>query len=120
MKTYDEKTWEEIEEPDLSAGYTYAGQRFVMHHEAQAEQSHLEIMPGTEAMNGGQGLRGKVVDVPAQDAWDEYEDCLLYHAYTAEELAAMQPPEEPSADTEARLAALGDELAAAKILLGVE
>lgn len=27
MKTYDEKTWEEIKEPDLSKGYIYQSRR---------------------------------------------------------------------------------------------
>ena len=110
MKIYDEQTFEEIQEPDLAAGCTYPGQRFVAHHAAVEEQSHYEVMAGTEAMNGEQGLSGKVVDVPAQDAWDEYEDCLLYHTYTAEELAAMQPPEPPAP---ADGVATWDELAAA-------
>ena len=110
MNTYDETTFELIESPDLELGYTYPGRRFVAHHDAVEEQSHLEVMPGTEAMNGGKGLRGKVIDVPAQEAWDEYEDCLLYHPYTEEELEAMHPPDPvPTPDT----AATWDELAAA-------
>lgn len=48
--------------------------------------------------------------MPAKAAWDEYEDCLLYHPYTEEELAAMHPPDPvPTPDT----AATWDELAAA-------
>ena len=90
---YDETTGELLAEPDLEAGYTYPGKHFVAHHEAVGEVSHLDVMPGTESMNGGKGLRGKVVDVSAKDAWDEYEDCLLYHAYTDEELLMRNPSE---------------------------
>ena len=107
MKTYDEITFEEVLDPDLSVGYIYPGRRFVAHHDAVEEQSHFEVLPGTEALNGGKGLRGKVVDVPAKAAWDEYEDCMLYHRLTEDEPAALRPPDPP--DT----AATWDELAAA-------
>lgn len=112
MNVYHEETMELLPDPDLTLGRTYPGRRFVAHHETVEEVSHLEVMPGTEAMNGGAGLRGKVVDVAAQEAWDEYEDCLLYHPYTEEELEAMRPPDPqptPVPDT----AATWDELAAA-------
>lgn len=94
MKTYNELTHEEIQNPDLSLGYTYPGQRFVAHHEAVSEQYHYEVMGDTESMRSGKGLRTKVVDVPARDAWDEYEGCLYYHPYTEEELASQSLPEE--------------------------
>ena len=110
MNTYDETTFELIESPDLELGRTYPGRRFVAHHEAVEEVRHLEVMRGSEVMNGGKGLRGPVIDVPASPAWDEYEDCLYYHPYTEEELAAMHPPDPaPTPDT----AATWDELAAA-------
>ena len=89
MNIYDESTMEPLEAPDLALGYTYPGRRFVVHHDAVREISHLEIMRGTEKLAGGKGLRGKVIDVPASPEWDEYEDCLYYHPYTEEELAAM-------------------------------
>lgn len=109
MNVYHEETMELLPDPDLDLGRTYPGRRFVAHHEAVEEQSHLEVMPGTEAMNGGLGLRGKVVDVPAKAAWDEYEDCLYYHPYTEEELAAMHPPDDGGSDDVANW----DDLAAA-------
>lgn len=92
MKTYDESTFEEILEPDYTAGYVYPYRRYIGHHDAVEEQSHFEVMLGTETLNGGKGLRGKIVDVPASPAWDEYEDCLLYHTYTEDELEALRPP----------------------------
>ena len=103
MNTYNEKTGELIENPDLEAGYVYPGRKKIGTEEKVLERTVTERRP--------EGLR-QLVDV--------WEDCQYYHAYTAEELEAMQPPEKLSGDTEARLAALEDELAAAKIILGVE
>lgn len=109
MKIYDEITREEIKNPDLKAGYLYDGVIVVGH-----EDECIEVMEGTVTEERPDGLRRRI---PAHDIT---EPCQYYHAYTKDELAAMQPLEEPSGDTEARLAALEDELAAAKILLGVE
>lgn len=104
MKTYDEKNWDEVLNPDLSAGYTYPGQRYV----------------GTERVT----LRGTVERYPPDGlGYDKpvYEDCLYYHTYTEDELAAQHPPDEPQpSDMEERLTAVEDELLATKILLGVE
>ena len=94
MNIYHEETLELIPSPDLSIGYTYPGRRFVAHHEAVEEQYHYEVMPKTESMRDGKGLRTKVIDVPAREAWDEYEECLYYRPYTEEELAAMHPPDD--------------------------
>lgn len=109
MNVYHEETLELILSPDLSLGHTYPGQRFVAHHEAVEEQYHYEVMSKTEAMRAGKGLRTKVIDVPAREAWDEYEECMYYHPYTDEELADMHPPDEPEPDG----VATWDELAAA-------
>ena len=102
MKIYDEITGEELASPDLTAGYLYDGSKITGRTE-----EHWEPLGDTDGL---QQL------VPAEDIT---EPCQYYHAYTEAELAARQP-EQPSSDTEARLAALEDELAAAKILLGVE
>ena len=65
---------------------------FIAHHEAQEEiqqQSHYEIEK--EYPNGGKDLK-EVIDVeyqPAKEAWDEYEDVLVYIPYTEEELAEI-------------------------------
>lgn len=79
MKTYDEKTWTEISNPDLAVGYTYPSRRKI----GTERRTHA----GTETMYPPNGLQ---YDVPV------YEDCLLYHAYSEEELAAMQPPKNPA------------------------
>ena len=93
MKTYDEKTWEEIKEPDLSKGDIYQSRR-------QTGTKRMTLT-GTESLYPPNGLQ---YEVPV------YEDCWLYHACTKEELAAMHPPDDPGGtDT----AATWDELAAA-------
>lgn len=109
MNVYHWETLELIQSPDLSFGYTYPGRRFVAHHEAVEEQYHYEVMPKTESMRDGKGLRTKVIDVPAREAWDEYEDCLYYRPYTEEELAAMHPPDDGGSND----VGTWDELAAA-------
>ena len=93
MTTYDEITHELIETPDLSAGYTYEGQR--------QTGTELQVLPGTVTAAHPEGLRH---EVPV------YEDCLYYHAYTEDELAAQHPPDDPGS---ANTAATWDELAAA-------
>lgn len=90
-KIYDEKTGAELSSPDLENGYTYSGRRLKEHHPAQNEVTHREILPGTEQLNGGKGLSHIVIDQPAKDAWDEYENCYYYHAYTDEEKSQMAP-----------------------------
>ena len=105
MKIYDEITREEITEPDLSAGYVYDGVIVTGRTEER-----IEVMDGTVTASRPDGLRRRV---PAQDIT---EPCLWYHKYTEEELEQQKP----SGDMEKRLAALEEELAAAKILLGVE
>lgn len=98
MKIYDEITREEITEPDLSAGYVYDGVIVTGHTEER-----IEVMEGTVTEDRPEGLRRLI---PAQDIT---EPCQWYHEYTEDELAAMQPPEEPAPDD----APTWDELAAA-------
>lgn len=105
MKIYDEITREEITEPDLSAGYVYDGVIVTGHTEER-----IEVMEGTVTEARPEGLKHRV---PAQDIT---EPCQWYHKYTEEELEQQNP----SGDMEKRIAALEEELAAAKILLGVE
>ena len=96
MKTYDEKTGLEIENPDLEAGYVYPGRRKVGTEE--------RVLAGTVTARRPEGLRQSV------DVW---EDCQYYHEYTEDELAAMQPPEEPEQPAPSDGVATWDELAAA-------
>lgn len=105
MKIYDETTREEILVPDLVLGYVYDG--YIV---TGRTEERYEVMEGTVTEDRPEGLRRLI---PAQDIT---EPCQWYHKYTEEELAQQKP----SSDTEKRLAALEEELAAAKILLGVE
>ena len=105
MKIYDEITREEIQDPDLSVGYVYDG--YIV---TGRTEERYEVMEGTVTEDRPEGLRRLI---PAQDIT---EPCQWYHKYTEEKLAQQKP----SSDTEKRLAALEEELAAAKILLGVE
>lgn len=104
MKIYDEAGALLTGDPDLTAGYLTHEQRLVTRHKAVKEKNHLEVMVGTD------GLRRKVVDTPAREAWDEYETVGVYHLYTAEELAAQNAPT-VAEQVEANAAAI-EELAA--------
>lgn len=81
----------EVQNPDLDLGYLTDEKLFVAHHPAVEyvkEVYHYETVK--EYPNGGRDVK-KVVDipgVPAQDAWDEYEDIQRYTLYTPEEYAA--------------------------------
>ena len=46
MKTYNEKTGELIENPDLSAGYTYPGQRYIGTERIVLEGTVARYPPG--------------------------------------------------------------------------
>ena len=105
MKIYDEITRAEIPAPDLSAGYLYDGVIVTGHTEER-----IEVMEGTVTEERPDGLRRLV---PAQNIT---EPCQWYHTYTEEELAQQ----EEAGTLEERLTALEEQLAAAKILLGVE
>lgn len=120
MEIYNENM-ELIENPDLSLGYLKPSAR-TEHHEAVEgveEKWHYETVK--EYPNGGKTVK-KVIDVtgvPAQKAWDEEIPIQIYIPYTQEELDRME--EEKNKPTqEQRIAALEEELTAARILLGLE
>lgn len=71
MKTYDESTFAEISEPDLSLGYLYEG-TIVMGH----IEEHKEVMEGTITDKYPMGWRHVI---PSRDI---LEKCMYYHAYT--------------------------------------
>lgn len=85
MRILDENG-NEIVSPDLEQGYLREEKLLIAHHDATPEQGHEEVK---EYPNGGKSIRW-VVDTPAVEAWDEYEDILRYILYTAEELAERQ------------------------------
>lgn len=96
MKTYDENTGLEVENPDLEAGYVYPGRRKVGTEE--------KVLEGTVTERRPEGLK-QIVTL--------WEDCQFYHAYTEDKLAAMQQPEEPEQEAPADGVDTWDELAAA-------
>lgn len=81
MKIYDEITNEELTSPDLAAGYLYPARRVAEH-----VPESREVMQGTVTEDNPQGL---ICIIPA---YDLYEDCQFYHAYTAEERAEREKP----------------------------
>lgn len=105
MAIYDELTKEPIENPDLEAGYVYDGVIITGYTEGR-----YEVMQETVTEKRPKGLRTWVPPEPIT------EPCQWYHKYTEEELAQQQEDK----DTQKRIAALEDELAAAKILLRVK
>ena len=117
MEIYNEKM-ELIENPDLTKGRLEQAFREVNHPavEGVEEEWHYETVK--EYPNGGKD----VVDVPgveAVEAWTEQVPYAKYILYTPEELEQMEADKNKPTDTE-RIAALEEQLAAAKILLGVE
>lgn len=112
MTIYDESTNLPIEDPDLSAGFVYDGVRIIGYTDG-----YYKVMQGTVTEKRPKGLRTWIPPEPIT------EPCQWYHKYTEEELAQQQEDK----DTQKRIAALekelanqGEELKAAKILLGVE
>lgn len=97
MRTYNEKTGELIENPDLSAGYTYPGRRLT--------GTELQVLPGTVTATRPEGLRR---EVPI------YEDCLFFHPWGPGEKPEENPqPPDPEPPDPADGVATWDELAAA-------
>lgn len=74
MKNYDENTYEEILNPDLSNGYLYDGTIVTGTTEAR-----YEVMEGTITKDRPDGLRKYI---PSEDI---VEQCKYYHAYLEEE-----------------------------------
>lgn len=95
MRYFDITKKNEILFPDFTIGYTTPDKLFIAHHEAKeevGEQGHYITLK--EYPNGGKDVQW-VVDVPgvlAQEAWDEYEDIMVWHEYSEEELANMKQP----------------------------
>lgn len=96
----------EIQDPDLSLGYLKEYRRLVAHYDAIEYQSPVYNEVVVKQYDNGGVLKERRLVTPAveaQDAWDEYEDVLLYVLYTEEELAAIE--EEKRKQEEAEKAA---------------
>lgn len=120
MEIYNENM-ELIENPDLTKGRLEHAFREVTHPavEGVEEQWHYETVK--EYSNGGKDVV-RVVDVPgvkAVEAWTEQVEYMKYILYTPEELELIEAEKNKPTDAE-RIALLEEQLAAAKILLGVE
>lgn len=110
-----------LTEYDLNLGRLEASFRMEHHPaiEGNAEVGHWETL--AEYPNGGKDVAW-VVDVPgveAQEAWEEEIPIHVYIPYTQAELDAIEAEKNKPTDEE-RIAALEEELLAAKILLGLE
>ena len=84
---------QEVQNPNTDLGYLEAGKLLVEHHEAVEHQdAEYEETLQEEYDNGGKLYVRTLVspEVPAQDAWDEYENVMFYIPYTEEELAEIE------------------------------
>lgn len=87
MKIYDESL-KLLENPNREKGWLEEKTNIIHHAavEGVKEKGHYEVI--AEYRNGGKDVEW-VIDVPgveAKDAWDEEEECYIYHEYTKEEL----------------------------------
>lgn len=90
MKVYNQDKSQILDNYDLDNGYLVKDKIVTVHHDEQLEVkevSHIEIIKEYE--NGGKDGQ-VVIDVPYQpyrQAYDEYEDILVYIEYSEEEKA---------------------------------
>jgi hypothetical protein len=110
MKVFNQDKTTEISSYDLEKGYLKADKFVKVHHEAvpfvngkTAKEVYTEMLEKGENVkeyygeyylvtetfdNGGETLEEikPIADIPAQDAYDEYEDIQIYIPYTQEEI----------------------------------
>ena len=96
MRIFNKEKTEELKVYDLNLGYLDQDKLFITHHETvkgKAAVGHYEVL--REYPNGGKEVKW-VVDIPevkAKEAYDEYEDILVYIPYTQEQLINERYPE---------------------------
>ena len=120
MEIYNENM-ELIENPDLTKGHLEHAFREVTHPAVEGVEEVWHYETAKEYPNGGKDVV-RVVDVPgvkAVEAWTEQVEYMKYILYTPEELERIEAAKNKPTDAE-RIALLEEQLAAAKILLGVE
>lgn len=119
MKIYDETKTKEITEYDAALGHLTQDKLFVKSHSATpantvAQQVQVLTANGIEVVdgknpdgsangekykvlatypNGGKDVE-QIVEIPAVEAWDEYEDIYVFTPYTEAELATRAAQEE--------------------------
>ena len=93
MRIFNKDKTIELQEYDLSQGYLEQSQLLLKHYEAvEAVEGEFHYETIAEYENGGKEVQ-KVWDVEpveAREAYDEYEDILVYIPYEKKELAAME------------------------------
>ena len=93
MRVFDLYKSYELTSYDTTKGYLKQDKLIIKHHNEVAEtqeQGHYETIKTYD--NGGKDVMW-VVDIPKvehQDAYDEYEDILVYVPYTDKELAERE------------------------------
>ena len=93
MKIYDADLLHELKKPDLTRGKLERARRATVHHDAVPASVRYEVMPGTVTADCPEGLRQEIT-IPAQAAWDEYEEVQRYVLYTDAELAEIAEKEQ--------------------------
>lgn len=87
MKVYNESKTALLSSYDLSKGYLKDDKLFIKHHEKVAEKGHYETL--AEYPNGGKDVQ-YIIDVPASEEYDEYEDIQVYVEYSDKQLAVVK------------------------------
>lgn len=88
MRVFNEDKTQELLEYDIRLGTLKEDKLFIAHHDAiqgQEEVGHYEVIK--EYPNSGKDFKW-VIDQPkieAKEAWDEYEDILVYRLFTEDE-----------------------------------
>lgn len=93
MRIFNEDKTAELTEYDETKGHLVADQMFVAHHEAIKgipEQGYYETIK--EYPNGGKDVKWKVThpEVKGRDAYDEYEDIMVFVPFSESELATLE------------------------------
>lgn len=106
MRVFNESKTQELFSYDAEMGRLRPDRLLVMHHDEVFPLEGIGHYQYTNYPNGGVD-RVWVWDVPPQegkDAWDEYEDIMVYVPFTAEEMEAKRAEE-----IKARLAELSED-----------
>lgn len=93
MRIFNKDKTIELQEYDLALGSLIESQLFIKHHEAvEAVKGEFHYETVAEYPSGGKEVK-KVWDiepVEAREAYDEYEDILIYIPYSKKQLAETE------------------------------
>lgn len=106
MRVFDESKTREIHYYDTELGTLRPDKLLKKHHEAVSAISEVVDFVEERHPNGGVSRIPRVIvaAVPAQPAWDEYEDILVYVPFTQKEL-----DEKRAGEIKSRLSQLSDD-----------